>query len=140
MRKQIFEIGDKVFDIMYGWGVVLGEVKNCDDNPGLFRVMFEKGRLVEYFPGGDNGWGYPPTLSFTEYTLEGFSQERPEVLPIRGHIVWVRDQDWHPWQIAHFIKKGDSGYIVSSSNRYEFDIQYKYMTIHNPYEQGEETN
>lgn len=72
--KTNFQIGDKVFDYQYGWG----EVKDVHRNTNVF-VEF-KG-TEQWYVGGSrfDGSGYlpQPTLSLTEYTLEGFSQERP---------------------------------------------------------------
>ena len=69
--KTIFQIGDKVFDYNYGWG----EVAKFDDFD-LLIVKFQRGN-VGYEPNGCRPSSYLPTLSFTEYTLNGFSQERP---------------------------------------------------------------
>ena len=78
MEKQIFKVGDRVFDILYGWGKVI------DDNKGgLFPigVQFDDDDSQEVIVYTDDGKHMPgeesPLLSFTEYTLQGFSQERP---------------------------------------------------------------
>ena len=78
MEKQIFRKGDRVFDIRYGWGKVI------DDNKGgLFPigVQFEDDdsqEVIIYTNDGKTNHGEElPLLSFTEYTLKGFSQERP---------------------------------------------------------------
>lgn len=84
--KTIFKKGDKVFDIRYGWG----EVTKVDTDSNFF---------VEF--SNDSRWynlDYKKLLSFTEYTLEGFSQERPCEFK-DGDSVWVRsydDEEWHP--------------------------------------------
>lgn len=69
--ETVFKIGDKVFDYNYGWGEV---VKFVDF--GFFIVKF-KDRNVGYDPNGGRPNSNVPILSFTEYTLQGFSQERP---------------------------------------------------------------
>lgn len=78
MEKQIFKVGDRVFDILYGWGKVI------DDNKGgLFPigVQFDDDDSQEVIVYTDDGKHMPgeesPLLSFTEYTLQGFTQERP---------------------------------------------------------------
>jgi hypothetical protein len=78
MNTQIFKVGDRVFDALYGWG----EVINCDGY-GSFPVIvyFDKGNKSWYTLDGRVYLESNPTLSFTEYTLEGFSQQRskPEI-------------------------------------------------------------
>lgn len=69
--KAIFKVGDKVFDYNYGWG----EVAKFDGFD-LLIVKF-KDRNVGYETNGCRPGSQLPILSFTEYTLEGFSQERP---------------------------------------------------------------
>ena len=65
-----FQIGDVVFDIRYGWGVVsdvinhfnfMVKFKNHED---AFNYTYDSARNI---------------LSFTEYTLDGFSSERPKL-------------------------------------------------------------
>lgn len=75
MEKEIFKIGDRVFDIQYGWGEVI-DIKLSHNNP--LKVKFEHGGMCNYT---SDGYYYNtdlvPSLSFTEYELKGFSQERP---------------------------------------------------------------
>ena len=63
----MFEVGDKVYHIKYGWGII--EEKKDDD------IL---SRFDEYtvWNNSDNN-----LLSFTEYTFQGFSQERPNETP-----------------------------------------------------------
>ena len=76
-----FEIGDKVFDIRYGWGEVLG-----------FETDLDWVSIEVEFKGGDGSINRISYLidtpedfddnelclfSFTEYTLEGFTKEKP---------------------------------------------------------------
>lgn len=69
--KTIFKPGDRVFDIQYGWGEV-----ERNDSYALIVVKFQKGSKF-YKQNGCRPNSYLPTLSFTEYTLEGLSHERP---------------------------------------------------------------
>ena len=69
--KTIFKIGDRVFDYQYGWG----EIEDFDDH-GHLTAKFEIGSII-YMQDGRRPSSSKPTLSFTEYTLQGFSQERP---------------------------------------------------------------
>ena len=76
--KTIFKVGERVFDIRYGWGTVV------DDNSGQIYavgVQFDKDdsqEVIFYTGDGKRNLGEEfPLLSFMEYTLQGFSQERP---------------------------------------------------------------
>ncbi|MFJ1490530.1 hypothetical protein [Capnocytophaga canis] len=77
MEKQIFKAGDRVFDIRYGWG----EVKEDDYTQPYhkLKIVFDENKndYHLYTEEGSNEIAGVPTLSFTEYTLDGFSQERP---------------------------------------------------------------
>ena len=76
MEKEIFREGDKVFDVRHGWGEVIAVYndryvsvkfkKECD----IFSCMY---RFNGIFGKGDE----TSMLSFKEYTLQGFTQERP---------------------------------------------------------------
>lgn len=122
--ENIFKKGDRVFDYTYGWGIV------DDMNDFTIRVKFDSSsnNTVLY-------WGiFLKTLSFTEYTLEGLSQERPEPLPKKGQIVWGRDKNYQNWHIYHFSHKSDDGlYHLSSDNSRNAYI-LKQITTENPYE------
>lgn len=77
-NKELFKIGDKVFDIRCGWGVVV-ELYHDDFNPIGVEFKIEGVRYTHYYTrdGKSSVESLNPTLSFKEYTLEGFSQERP---------------------------------------------------------------
>jgi len=122
-NKNIFKVGDKVFDYTYGWGVI------DEANDIHARVKFDSSsnNTVLY-------WGiFLKTLSFTEYTLEGFSQERPEELPKKGQIVWGRDKDYQNWHIYHFSHKSDDGLYHLSSDNSRSTYILKQITTENPY-------
>lgn len=79
MDKQIFEKGDKVFDIRYGWGTIVKY--NATQNYPI-EVKFDKNDLEELIRYTKYGKDYKlddaGLLSFTEYGLDNrFSQERP---------------------------------------------------------------
>lgn len=65
MEKQIFKIGDKVYNHKYGWGKVIS------------RGKFNRVPLYVVYFNDVTGWFDETSLSFTEYTLQNFSQERP---------------------------------------------------------------
>lgn len=74
MKKQKFEKGDRVFDIRFGWGTVITENIVIDSfNPMV--VQFDDEELRNYYTL--RGKDITKLLSFTEYELQGFSQEKP---------------------------------------------------------------
>ena len=73
MKKQIFKRGDKVFHYAYKWGKVIKTREEAYKGGTIVVVAFEdkEAGMVNF-----QGRGIL-LLSFTEYTLQGFSQERP---------------------------------------------------------------
>ena len=125
MKETIFKVGDKVFDHRFGWG----EVKDiCEESQYPIGVKFvlypmaytEDGRVYE---------DAPKSLSFTEYTLDGFSQER---LPEKGQVVWAKTNDSSSWSVTHFINKVDEGYECSSFSNLLTPGIYDQITTKNP--------
>lgn len=122
--EQAFKVGDKVFNIQYGWGVI------SDIYSEMIIVKFNG---IQYgFLNVNN-----KTLSFTEYTLEGFSQERPDDLPKKGDIVWVRDREYDNWMITYFMKLGGGELRYGTNPRNSDDsahtYYYRFLTTTNPY-------
>lgn len=81
--KTIFKVGDKVFDIFYGWGEVIEIiVAKEEDNTYLIEVMFPDQTCTDIYTkdGKWDEYDKLPRLSFTEYSIVGMSQERPENL------------------------------------------------------------
>ena len=76
---MIFKKGDRVYDHAYGWG----EVVRSTQEMSYYPVVAVFGKLsFTYTLEGSSIKDKASTLSFTEYTLEGFSQVRPkEELP-----------------------------------------------------------
>jgi hypothetical protein len=121
---EIFKKGDRAYHYLYKWGTI----RNA--NKSFASIDFD-------------GIGYAmcdvDPLSFTEYTLEGFSQERPEPLPNPGDIVWVRDNEYDNWMITYFRKFNANVILRYGCNpRNSADSMsiyyYKYLTTKNPYE------
>ncbi len=76
--EKIFKVGDRVYDIEFGWGEVI------DDNRCLLYpigVQFDKGDSKEIIVYTNNGISDVnkkfSLLSFTEYKLQGFTLRRP---------------------------------------------------------------
>ena len=73
MDKQIFKIGDRVFDIRYGWG----EIEHIYLD-GTVNVHFGNIPRVYRADGKITNKDIFPLLSFTEYRFDDkFSQKRP---------------------------------------------------------------
>ena len=77
MKKQTFEKGDRVFDYLKGWGEIVHTYSDnweeVDDNYTVCVVKFDSSEELEHF----TKYLATKTLSFTEYTLQGFTQEKP---------------------------------------------------------------
>lgn len=141
--KTVFETGDRVYDFTkgLGWGTIKQIILSNID----YRIMvsFDNGELVSYTLDGKIYENDPhPTLSFTEYNLTtgGFSQERPEmppeILPEKGSIVWVRDEEHHVWKIAYFVRKLKNATLPYECSDYinlRVVNYYKFMITENPY-------
>jgi hypothetical protein len=131
--KTIFQVGDKVFDYKYGWGVV-HKINQKEDCPVCVEYQYQFASYLN--EGCENIDVLKPSLSFTEYTLKGFSQERPETLPERGDVVWVRDCESEEWDVCYFVEKQDNCFLVSFDDPFDDEgdtICYKFLTTVNPY-------
>jgi hypothetical protein len=134
--KTIFKKGDKVFCLhLGGWGEVIKE-ENAEHTPFTTRCSFSMGKASFTWDGRFYEEA-PPTLSFTEYTLEGFSQERPEELPEIGQVVWVRENRTTDWRVSHFFGKQGDKYLASIFGIKEMASTWPEMTTKNPHENKE---
>jgi len=73
--KTIFKKGDRVFDYRHGWGEIIdtySDKNDCKEFSDYKIKFYDPDRTYIY-----SIEGALKTLSFTEYTLQGFSQERP---------------------------------------------------------------
>ena len=78
MSVSIFKVGDRVYDIRFGWGTV----KHIQEDVSSYfpvNVLFDndKSQNLKFYSYELDGEKYINLLSFTEYTLQGFSQRRP---------------------------------------------------------------
>lgn len=135
--KTVFKVGDRVYEGLkfQSWGTIEGiSIKSTFP----ITVLFDCGNRESFTSDGRCDIGEIQALSFTEYDLVkgGFSQERPEILPERGDIVWVRDNEDGIWKIAHFIQKLQAGPYYFECSDYTNLVDrdtYKFMTTENPY-------
>lgn len=132
MKELVFKKGDNVFHAAYGWGKVIS-IDEEDKLECPVEVQFHNWGCETFTHDGRTMPGYPMVLSFTAYTLEGFSLERPEEMPTKGQIVWVRDEDSEEWRVSHFIKKLDNAYIASVFNYSGTSAVWNQLTTINPY-------
>jgi len=128
-NKSVFKVGDKVFDLRNGWGVIN---KIYEDFVFPIKVNFDDTFDCYTYDGKFDNSNLQ-FLSFTEYNLEGFSQERPEELPKKGQIVWVRDSEFQSWMIAHFMDRINDFYQVTSNWNKKESSYWKFITTENPY-------
>jgi hypothetical protein len=127
MKDNRFKKGDRVYDIRYGWGNVAESHINFH-----IKVYFDSEKSAFWFDEISSR-----ILSFSEYALDGYTAFRPEELPDKGDLVWVRDIEYEEeWQIALFVKKENNLYITTRYNPFDGNnfLYWKEMTTKNPYE------
>ena len=96
-EEPVFKVGDKVYHFTHGWGII-------DVLDSFVTVSFNDKKI--HFNHNTQ------LLSFTEYTLQGFSQERPIELPEVGELCLFYDNGWEEedYQCGVFkeYEKGDT--------------------------------
>jgi hypothetical protein len=120
MSKEIFKVGDKVFHFQYGWGEVESDAIDYGINQQTYcvHVRFLNNNLSFTFDGKEFEEDKHSMLSLTEYTLQGFSQERPGVLPKAGELCLVRDSKDAVWKSRNF-KKFTTHFLDTNGERWE---------------------
>ena len=81
-------------DIVY-WQDLQGEVTDIDDTDYPITVKFNNDFKKSFTYDGRYFEHFPPVLSHTPYTLNGFTQNS---LIERDTLVWVRDSNNDWWQ------------------------------------------
>lgn len=76
-EERNFEIGDKVFDIRYGWGEVVETRDPKEWFPIVVRFENDPEEIVYAEDGKSKFEDSVPLLSFTEYNLHGFTKDKP---------------------------------------------------------------
>ena len=120
-----FKKGDKVYDAQFGWGEVVDVlIEDTIHYPVLvdFSSTQESFKLDGRFYNKSQ-----PTLSFTEYTLQGFSQQRP--LPFKvGDVVYLSDnkKNWRTCNLGSINIYCDYWFATKAGNH------YKYLALENP--------
>lgn len=109
--KEVFKVGDKVYHIQYGWGVI--------SKLSINDILVDFQNKISAWVSSDGN-----LLSFTEYTLKGFSQERPIELPEVGELCLVKDLKHQHWIAKKFISYNpEKAYPYSTEN----DMDYQLM-------------
>ena len=126
---MIFKKGDKVYDHAYGWGEVT-RIKIQGSYIYPVWVVFLIGEQKAYTGEGQQNEYGKATLSFTEYTLEGFIQDRPkEPLPFnKGDVCYFSDHIQGGWA---------TNIIVSINKDYEdkpfcSGANWRHLALENP--------
>jgi hypothetical protein len=120
--KEIFKEDDRVYLYPLGWGTVTeitiwDVVVNFDSIGNTRHVCGEVIKL----------------LSFTEYTLEGFSQDRPEESPNKGDIVWIREMETKMYVPIVFIEAIKDHYVLSFNFIDIKTVHKDFVETKNPY-------
>jgi hypothetical protein len=123
MKENRFKEGDRVFDIRYGWGHVAESHINFH-----IKVYFDSEKNAFWFDEVSSR-----ILSFTEYALDGYTAFRPEELPNKGDIVWVRDDVDEGWRVSHFFGKKGNFYVASLYYLDPSPPTWKLISTKNPY-------
>ena len=130
--ETIFKEGDRVFHYHYGWGTVKS-ISNSDASEYHVAVSFDLSDKCWFTYDGRELYLEKPSLSFTEYKLEGFSQERPEELPKIGDVVWGKGFHTTDWIIGHYLGKQHASYKISGThNAFSYWLAFT-ITTKNPY-------
>lgn len=121
--KEIFKEGDRVFHIQYGWGKVIRQVSE-----NIFLVIYATENLIEgqFVNQYTERMSRFDLLSFTEYTLQGFSQERPITLPKVGELCLVRDFNDDTWLVREFAEYRH-GLFICQAVHGQGEVEWKYM-------------
>lgn len=122
--ETIFKVGDRVFDIEFGWGTVV-KIENEFESPVIVDFdRYEDISLCYKFDGRYSSNSALKRLSFTEYTLQGFSQEKPinyEEYVGKWGVFW--DKWWDGYYISKlkgiYINNGFTEFIDSASGKWD---------------------
>ena len=98
--KEVFKVGDKVYHIQYGWGVI--------SESSINDILVDFKNKISAWVSSDGN-----LLSFTEYTLQGFSQERPIILPEVGELCLVSNSPKFEDLKLGFFKEYKDGFFTA---------------------------
>lgn len=107
----MFKVGDNVFHIKYEWCII----QEIAVTQVLVRYKCDTLIGDQICDGYEEKVLDLDLLSFTEYTLQGFSQKRPIELPEIGELCLVRDFEDCSWKARNFKKFTD--YFVDDNGQ-----------------------
>lgn len=116
--KTTFEKGDKVFDIRFGWGVIIFMYslnwEKEEDSKLLCVVKFENEEEEVHY----TKQVALKLLSFTEYTFKGFNQiHKIDYSPYIGKWCKFRNRDYEEFYYLCILKSVDEkGYFWDSED------------------------
>ena len=121
-NKEIYKVGDRVYDYKYGWGEVVSLSSTTDNYP--ICVQFVDDSKTYTNEGFFTNSNKCPTLSFTEYEFinGGFSQVRPQPEIAVDTPIFVRNIH-DEWRLRYFSHFNTDGQAVT------FRIQFKSTEI-----------
>lgn len=120
---RTFKEGDRVYHIEYGWG----EVGYTPSINFPLVVAFSEDEVMSFtLDGRETTESKQSLLSFTEYTLQGFSQERPIELPEVGELCLVRHEDDNAWLVREFVEYR-YGLFICRAVHSQFEMEWKQM-------------
>ena len=118
---KIFKEGDRVYLHSLGWGTIT-EI-------GFYIVInFDSIDDTRYIGGG-----LVHLISFTEYTLKGFSHERPDNVPNRGDIVWIKEMDTKMYVPIIFMEAINDDYVLTFNFINIKVINKEFVLTNSPY-------
>ena len=112
-------IGRTVYDSVHcGEGKIVGFDNHCIYP---LDVKFNNGKGASYTKEGKrNKHDRYPTLSFTPYTLEGYTNIAPKTIPEVGEEILVSEDGEH-WHIRTFNRINENNHCLDST---EFPWEY----------------
>jgi hypothetical protein len=127
MTQTQFNVGDKVFDIRFGWGEVIKITKTEAFYPLLVKFFNRTNLIVSYTGDGmDSTTNINPILSRHEYTINGMEPRMVEVS--KNNKTWVKrtiigfDNDlavcrygrglYHGWEYCREVKQEETERVV----------------------------
>lgn len=115
--KQIFKQGDRVYNDAFGWCTI--DSVNINDNSLCFTSDTKFNGCTQHF----FTYTYAVKIfSFTEYSLQGFSQERPinyeDYIGYWGRF-WDNENDHKVEGVLEFIDTGDYSYFCKRIGYYD---------------------
>lgn len=118
-QETVFKVGQRVFEISYGWGEIVEIHNDKRSYPLLVKFdTLEKRQTRSFTSDGRYSGEMVRTLSFTHYSLEngGFSQVPPPYEPKHGELVLFSNLYSHKaqWFPGIFHEKDDEGYYYGA--------------------------